>query len=43
VWEINQHIADARGAAPTMDDMPPEDRPEVCNAVDRVAVLLLAG
>jgi hypothetical protein len=29
VWEINQHLAETRGAAPTMDDMPPEDRPEV--------------
>jgi hypothetical protein len=29
VWEINQHMAEARGAAPTMDDMPPEEAPEV--------------
>lgn len=29
VWEINQKIAEVKGAAPTMDDMPPEDRPEV--------------
>jgi hypothetical protein len=38
VWEINQHLADARGAAPTMDNMPPEDRPEVRSAVNRVAM-----
>lgn len=29
MWEINQKIAEIKGAAPTMDDMPPEDRPEV--------------
>lgn len=29
VWEINQHLADVRGRAPTLDDMPEADRPEV--------------
>lgn len=34
-WEINQHLAEARGAAPTMDDMPPEEAPEVRASVVR--------
>lgn len=29
VWEINKKIAEVKGVAPTMEDMPPEDRPEV--------------
>eukprot|EP00879_Flechtneria_rotunda_P010283 GHRR01010750.1.p1 GENE.GHRR01010750.1~~GHRR01010750.1.p1 ORF type:complete len:629 (+),score=211.09 GHRR01010750.1:70-1956(+) len=29
VWEINQRIAGTRGSAPTLQDMPPEDAPEV--------------
>ncbi len=29
VWEINQKVAELKGAAPTMEDMPPEDTPEV--------------
>lgn len=32
VWEINQKIAEVKGAAPTMEDMPPEDTPEVSGA-----------
>ncbi|KAF6262994.1 kinase-like domain-containing protein [Scenedesmus sp. NREL 46B-D3] len=37
VWEINQHMAAARGAAPTMDDMPPEDRPEMYDDMDQAS------
>jgi hypothetical protein len=29
VWEINQKIAEAKGSAPTLQDMPPEEPPEV--------------
>lgn len=30
MWEINQHLAGLRGAAPTMADMPDAEAPEVC-------------
>jgi hypothetical protein len=36
VWEINKKIAEVKGVAPTMDDMPPEDRPEVRRAAHAV-------
>lgn len=29
VWEVNQKIAEAKGSAPTLQDMPPEEPPEV--------------
>jgi len=29
VWEVNQHLAAARGSMPTLAEMPPEDDPEV--------------
>lgn len=34
VWEINQKIAEVRGSAPTMADMPPEDAPEMYDDTD---------
>ncbi|WIA18005.1 hypothetical protein OEZ85_009492 [Tetradesmus obliquus] len=36
-WEINQHLAEARGAAPTMDDMPPEEAPEMYDDTDQAS------
>ena len=30
VWEINQHLAEVKGRAPSLEDMPEADKPEVC-------------
>jgi len=40
VWEINQKIAEVRGSAPTMADMPPEDAPEVSHCPAETASAL---
>lgn len=43
MWEINQKIAAVKGAAPTMDDMPPEDAPEVGVVYWLAGVLVVRG
>eukprot|EP00775_Hariotina_reticulata_P004132 gene4130-4379_t len=40
VWEINQHLAAARGTPPTMAEMPPEDQPEVYDDQDQASSAL---